>query len=71
MVCELLYFFVKIFCVDFFNMNVYIEVYFDRVNIWYVCVNLYMWRSYYRIVLLNGFREGLESCIVLLVLVLG
>lgn len=58
-------------CVDLSNTNAYIEAYFDRVNIWYACVNPYTWRSHYRIALSNGFREGPESCIVLLVLSLG
>ena len=58
-------------CVDLSNTNAYIEAYFERVNIWYACVNPYTWRSHYRIALSNGFREGPESCIVLLVLALG
>lgn len=58
-------------CVDLSNTNAYIEAYFDRVNMWYACVNPYTWRSHYRIALSNGFREGPESCIVLLVLALG
>ncbi|KAK0629809.1 hypothetical protein B0T17DRAFT_506329 [Bombardia bombarda] len=58
-------------CVDLSNTNAYIEAYFERVNIWYACVNPYTWRSHYRIALSNGFREGPESCIVLLVLSLG
>ncbi|KAI0165605.1 hypothetical protein GGR57DRAFT_128226 [Xylariaceae sp. FL1272] len=58
-------------CVDLSNTNAYIEAYFDRVNIWYACVNPYTWRSHYRMALSTGFREGPESCIVLLVLALG
>lgn len=58
-------------CVDLSNTTAYIEAYFDRVNVWYACVNPYTWRSHYRIALSNGFREGPESCIVLLVLALG
>lgn len=58
-------------CVDLSNTNAYIEAYFERVNVWYACVNPYTWRSHYRIALSNGFREGPESCIVLLVLALG
>ncbi|PSS02287.1 hypothetical protein BD289DRAFT_458135 [Coniella lustricola] len=58
-------------CVDLSNTTAYIEAYFDRVNIWYACVNPYTWRSHYRSALSNGFREGAESCIVLLVLALG
>ncbi|CAG9997565.1 unnamed protein product [Clonostachys byssicola] len=58
-------------CVDLSNTQAYIEAYFERVNIWYACVNPYSWRSQYRTALSNGFREGSESCIVLLVLALG
>lgn len=58
-------------CVDLSNTTAYIEAYFERVNVWYSCVNPYTWRSHYRIALSNGFREGPESCIVLLVLALG
>ncbi|KAB5523983.1 hypothetical protein GE09DRAFT_486061 [Coniochaeta sp. 2T2.1] len=58
-------------CVDLSNTAAYIEAYFERVNVWYACVNPYSWRSHYRIALSNGFREGPESCIVLLVLALG
>ncbi|KAL1845586.1 hypothetical protein VTK73DRAFT_487 [Phialemonium thermophilum] len=57
--------------VDLSNTAAYIEAYFDRVNVWYACVNPYTWRSHYRSALSNGFREGPESCIVLLVLALG
>ncbi|KAK7754146.1 hypothetical protein SLS62_003992 [Diatrype stigma] len=58
-------------CVDLSNTNAYIEAYFERVNVWYACVNPYTWRSHYRTALSTGFREGAESCIVLLVLALG
>ena len=58
-------------CVDLSNTHAYIQAYFGRVNIWYACVNPYTWRSQYRTALSNGFREGPESCIVLLVLALG
>ncbi|KEY71343.1 hypothetical protein S7711_10149 [Stachybotrys chartarum IBT 7711] len=58
-------------CVDLSNIQAYIGAYFERVNVWYACVNPYTWRSQYRTALLHGFREGPESCIVLLVLALG
>ncbi|KAI5463398.1 hypothetical protein BGZ63DRAFT_413012 [Mariannaea sp. PMI_226] len=58
-------------CVDLSNTQAYIEAYFERVNVWYACVNPYTWKSQYRTALSNGFREGPESCIVLLVLALG
>lgn len=49
----------------------YIRAFFDRVNVWYAYVNPYDWTSYYKIALSSCFREGVESCIVLLVLALG
>ncbi|GAB0137898.1 hypothetical protein EsDP_00006151 [Epichloe bromicola] len=58
-------------CVDLSETQAYVQAFFDRVNIWYACVNPYTWRSQYRTALSNGFREGPESCIVLLVLALG
>lgn len=58
-------------CVDLSNTQAYIEAYFERVNVWYACVNPYTWRNHYLTALSNGFREGSESCIVLLVLALG
>lgn len=58
-------------CVDLSNTQAYIEAYFERVNVWYACVNPYTWKSQYRTALSNGFREGPESCVVLLVLALG
>lgn len=56
---------------DLSNTAVYIDAFFTKVNIWYACVNPYNWNSYYRLALSTGFREGPESCIVLLVLALG
>lgn len=58
-------------CVDLSNTQAYIEAYFERVNVWYACVNPFTWRNHYLTALSNGFREGSESCIVLLVLALG
>lgn len=58
-------------CLDLSNTSTYIETYFAKVNVWYACVNPFNWRSHYRIALSNGFGEGPESCIVLLVLALG
>ncbi|KAK0111580.1 hypothetical protein ONS95_001929 [Cadophora gregata] len=58
-------------CLDLSNTSAYIEAFFSKVNVWYACVNPYNWTNHYRIALSNGFREGPESCIVLLVLALG
>lgn len=38
---------------------------------WYAVVNPFNWSTYYRTALSTGFRDGPESCIVLLVLALG
>ncbi|KAL7271297.1 hypothetical protein RUND412_005957 [Rhizina undulata] len=56
---------------DLSNTAAYVQAFFERVNVWYACVNPYNWTSYYRIALSQGFRSGAESCIVLLVLALG
>jgi len=56
---------------DLSNTAAYVQTFFERVNVWYACVNPYSWTNYYRIALSQGFREGAESCIVLLVLALG
>jgi hypothetical protein len=58
-------------CLDLSNTSAYIEAFFAKVNVWYACVNPFNWTNHYRIALSNGFREGPESCIVLLVLALG
>ncbi|KAF8243768.1 hypothetical protein K440DRAFT_560754 [Wilcoxina mikolae CBS 423.85] len=56
---------------DLSNTSSYVSAFFERVNVWYACVNPYNWTSYYRTALSQGFRSGAESCIVLLVLALG
>ena len=56
---------------DLSNTVVYVQAFFERVNVWYACVNPYSWTSLYRTALSHGFREGPESCIVLLVMALG
>ncbi|QSZ31045.1 hypothetical protein DSL72_000606 [Monilinia vaccinii-corymbosi] len=58
-------------CLDLSNTSAYIEAFFAKVNVWYACVNPYNWANHYRVALSNGFREGPESCIVLLILALG
>ncbi|TLD35221.1 putative phosphoribomutase [Venturia nashicola] len=55
----------------FSNAHVYIEAYFKRVNVWYACVSPFTWQRYYRKAQAQGFREGAESCMALLVLALG
>lgn len=56
---------------DLSNTAAYVQAFFERVNVWYACVNPYNWTTYYRTALSQGFRSGAESCIVLLVLALG
>ncbi|KAH8601606.1 hypothetical protein B0O99DRAFT_501357 [Bisporella sp. PMI_857] len=58
-------------CLDLSNTSAYIEAFFSKVNVWYACVNPFNWQAHYRVALSNGFRDGPESCIVLLVLALG
>lgn len=56
---------------DFSNAHVYVEAYFKRVNVWYACVSPFSWHRYYRKAQAQGYREGAESCMALLVLALG
>lgn len=57
--------------VDLSNTSTYVAAFFSQVNLWYACVNPFSWHHHYRNALSSGFREGPESCIVLLVLALG
>lgn len=57
--------------IDLSNTQAYVDSYFEKVNVWYACVNPYSWKAQYRIALSNGFREEPESCVVLLVFALG
>jgi hypothetical protein len=57
--------------VDLSNTGTYVQAFFERVNVFYACLNPYTWTAYYQTALSRGFREGAESCIVLLVLALG
>ena len=56
---------------DLSHAPAYIETFFELVNVWYACVNPYTWPRYYNTAVSLGFREGPESCVVLLVLALG
>jgi hypothetical protein len=56
---------------DFANAHIYAEAYFKRVNVWYACVSPFSWERYYNNAQSQGFREGAESCMALLVLALG
>lgn len=48
-----------------------IRAYFDNANTWYACVNPYDWSRVYEKASHSEYREGPESCLVLLVLALG
>ena len=56
---------------DLSNAATFVQAFFERVNVWYACVNPNSWSLYYRTALATGFQDGPESCIVLLVLALG
>lgn len=56
---------------DLSNAAAYVQAFFERVNVWYACVNPHTWPRHYKTALACGFREGPESCLVLLVLALG
>jgi hypothetical protein len=56
---------------DLSNTRPYVQAYFERVNVFYACVNPYTWGGYYQTALAHAFQHGPESCIVLLVLALG
>ncbi len=56
---------------DLEETSILVQAFFERVNIWYACVNPYDWVAYYQKAQSVLFREGPESCVVLLVLALG
>ena len=56
---------------DLEGTSVLVQAFFERTNIWYACVNPHEWTAYYQRAKSVLFREGPESCIVLLVLALG
>ena len=56
---------------DLNETSVLVKAFFERVNIWYACVNPHEWSAYHQKAESVLFREGPESCVVLLVLALG
>jgi hypothetical protein len=56
---------------DLINIGTYIEAFFSRANIWYAVVDPYAWERDYQTALTQGFRDGAESCMCLLVFALG
>ena len=49
----------------------YVRAFFEKVAVWNAAVNPYDWDRYYAQAHGSGFREGPESCFVLLVIALG
>lgn len=56
---------------EFHDNPATVQAFFDTVNIWYACVNPLSWQTTYQTAAADHFREGPESCLVLLVLALG
>ena len=56
---------------DFSSSSTYIRAFFEHVAVWNASVNPYDWEKYYEQASRSEFREGPESCFVLLVLALG
>lgn len=56
---------------DFPHRDAAIRSFFRDANVWYACVNPGTWTEIYEKAESCDFREGLESCLVLLVLALG
>lgn len=56
---------------DFPHRDAAIRSFFRDANVWYACVNQGTWTEIYEKAESCDFREGLESCLVLLVLALG
>ena len=56
---------------DLGETAILVRAFFEHVNIWYACVNPHEWAAYHQKAESLLFREGSESCVVLLVLALG
>ena len=56
---------------EFANSAAYIVSFFQNANVWYACVDPATWIPIYQSASSRDFREGPESCLVLLVLALG
>lgn len=56
---------------DFPHRDAAIRSFFRDANVWYACVNPGTWTAIYKKAESCDFRDGLESCLVLLVLALG
>jgi hypothetical protein len=59
------------YTLDFSAAHAYARAFFERVNVWYACVDPATWYAYYHNAMASGFCSLPDSCIVLLVLALG
>lgn len=59
------------YSLDFSAAHAYAQAFFQRVNVWYACVDPAIWHVYYHSAMSSGFRSLPDSCMVLLVLALG
>jgi hypothetical protein len=59
------------YSLDFSAAHAYAQAFFQRVNVWYACVDPATWYNYYHNAMASGCRSLPDSCIVLLVLALG
>lgn len=56
---------------DLSNAAQYIQTFFEKVNVWYACVDPATWHHSFERAMLSGCQTGSDSCLVLLVLALG
>ncbi|GAB7323100.1 hypothetical protein MBLNU13_g05608t1 [Cladosporium sp. NU13] len=59
------------YSLDFSAAHAYAQAFFQRVNVWYACVDAATWHTYYHNAMASGCRSLPDSCMVLLVLALG
>lgn len=59
------------YSLEFSAAHAYAEAFFQRVNVWYACVDPATWHAYWHSAMSSGFRSLPDSVIVLLVLALG
>nr|OQO19627.1 hypothetical protein B0A51_13814 [Rachicladosporium sp. CCFEE 5018] len=59
------------YSLDFSAAHAYARAFFERVNVWYACVDPATWHAYYHNAMASSFCSLPDSCIVLLVLALG
>ncbi|KAL1583769.1 hypothetical protein WHR41_07461 [Cladosporium halotolerans] len=59
------------YSLDFSAAHAYAQAFFQRVNVWYACVDPATWHVHYHSAMASGCRSLPDSCMVLLVLALG